>query len=199
MGPSLNANMYPEVFQGLGIDTGNLGCIMIDVAPFQVVDLVINGENDIYQTPDPVNHPYTGGAPAESAAHCTLLYGLLASGQKWQPYVDAVLDSWEIPDLTISGVTAFPSNQPGEDYAVIVAEVVKTPELDEGHKRLRMLPHCDTFPEYNPHITLAYIAGPNDPSDVDWADSIQDKWIQSLNVHLAGRTFDAVGLNYGGD
>lgn len=192
---TINANMFKDVYKSLGVDTRDMGCVMLDVAPFPVTALVDNGEYELFQHPEPGDHPHSSGAPAESVAHVTLLYGLLKSASEWAEEVSAVLDGWELPDLTVDHVDFFPSYDPDHDYSVIVAKIVVTPELLEGHQRLQLLPHVDTFPDYQPHLTLAYIN--NGPSTVDWAESAADKWVQTLNVHMAGRTFTPTRLNFG--
>lgn len=190
MSVRLNSNMFPKVYEDLGINTNKLGCIMLDVKPFDVVSLVPGGEDDIYWHPDREEHPYTGGAPAEHSAHCTLLYGLLEPGPEWSDQVDTVLEGW-IPEddyLCIEEVSYFPSNIPGEDYSVIIGKLELRQHLVEGHQRLQLLPHIDTFPEYHPHITLAYVK----------AEATQ-KWIDALTDEFDGARFPVQGLNYGGD
>jgi hypothetical protein len=186
----LNANMFPQVYKDLGVSTYDLGCIMLDVHALPVLDLIPgdNSVDDVYWHPDQEAHPYTGGVPAETAAHCTLLYGLMESGQKWKPQVDAVLNGWEYPRLEIEEVSYFPSNLPDQDYSVIIGKLKVSDELQEGHNRLRLLPHVDTFPEYHPHITLAYVKG---------GEEIRNKWIDALQVGYKGRKFDVIRLNYG--
>jgi 2'-5' RNA ligase len=191
----LSAYLYPDLYKELGVDANELGCIMLDVAPFEVVSMVEDGEADIYHHPDQVNHKYTGGAPAEHVAHLTLLYGLLESGQKWKGHVDTVLDGWTPPALKIEKVSHFPGSLEGEDYSVIIGQVELTPELVEGHDRLSLLPHIDTFPGYHPHITLAYIK--NGPSSRGGGENNVEKWIRSLNNAFAGKTFPVTRINYG--
>lgn len=191
----LNARQFPKVYEDLGIDMNNLGCIMVDLDPLVVIPKVHEGEKDLYHHPDPEKYKYLRGSPAEEVAHVTLLYGMLGLGSEWNEHVDYVLDGWELPSVKIEEVSYFPSSIPGEDYSVIIGKVALTDQLLEGHHRLQMLPHIDTFPGYHPHITLAYVK--NGPSDVDWAVDIKDKWVQTLNLHFQGREFPVKGLNYG--
>lgn len=191
---SINASMFPSVYKSLGVDTGKLGCVMLDVPPFPVTSLVHYGEYELFQHPQPDEHPHSSGAPAEVVAHVTLLYGLLKSGPEWQEQIATVLEGWELPDLTIEQIEAFPSHDE-HDTSTIVGRIAMTPELLEGHQRLQLLPHVDTFPEYKPHITLAYIN--NGPSTVEWATSVQEKWVMTLAAHLPGRTFTPTRINYG--
>lgn len=191
----LNARQFPEVYEALGIDIGKLGCIMADLDPLDVVSKVHDGQRDLFYHPDFENHKYLRGAPAEEVAHVTLQYGLLEIGPVWKEHVDRVLDGWSLDTVEIEDVSFFPSSLPDQDYSVIIGKLKLTDQLLEGHHRLQMLPHVDTFPGYHPHITLAYIK--NGPSGVDWADSALDKWVQTLNIHYQGRELPVKGLNYG--
>lgn len=201
--PRLNSNMFPLVYKSLRVDTNKLGCIMLDVDPVTVEDVMpevysflYTGDkwhqylDELYYHPDKVNHPYTGGAPIRDTAHATLLYGLMEPGPTWKEEVDGVLDGWTPEDLEVDEVSYFPSNIPGQDYNVIVAKLKVTENLDEGHKRLQLLPHVDTFPTYHPHVTIAYVKG---------GDEIRDKWITNWGRYFNGKTLSVKGLNYGGD
>lgn len=191
----LNSRQFPEVYDTLGITIEDLGCIMLDVAPFTVTELVEGGENDLYYGTIPALR-YAQGAVAEKSAHVTLLYGLLDFGGLHTKLVDSVLLGWSTPSVRIKEVSFFPSSNQGEDYSVIVGKIDVTPELLEGHHRLQLLPHIDTFPEYVPHLTLAYIK--NNESGVKWVDTPKEKWVRTLNRKLAGKSFAVSCINYGG-
>ena len=194
-----NSRKFPELYKKLDINMAELGCIMYDIEPFEVVKFVEGGEDDLYFS-DPNRTPdfkFAQGAVAESNAHVTLLFGLLELGPVWKNYVDAVLDGWSMDSVRISSVGYFPSSVEGEDYSVIVGHIELTPELVEGHERLQLLPHIDTFPGYKPHITLAYVK--NGPSGVEWTDSTRDKWVESLNKEFAGKSFPVSQINYGAE
>lgn len=186
-----------DMYADLGVNTSDLGCIMLDVALFDVVSSVPGGEGDLYYSTDP-DSKYVQGEVSSTKAHITLLYGLLEKGPKWRDHVDRVLEGWTPPEyLEIESIGAFPSTNPSEDYTCIVAHIKVTPELSDANGRLRMLPHIDGFAEYKPHVTLAYVS--NGPSGVDWARNTREKWIMSLASRLAGKNLPTLGLNYGGD
>lgn len=194
--PSLNSHQFPQVYKKLGITVSDLGCIMLDVEPFDIVSLVENGENDLFYGDIP-DLKYAQGAVAEESAHVTLLYGLLESGQKWKSQVDAVLDGWNPPLLSVESVGFFPSNIEGQDYSAIIGHIEVTDALLEGNQRLQLLPHVNTFPGYKPHVTLAYIK--NGPSGVEWTDTARNKWIETLQKEFKGKTFRVTRINYGDD
>lgn len=174
--------MFEDVYVDLGIDLGELGCIMLDTEKIVVSDVINEAD---YYTSD--KHEYVAGNVSENVPHVTLLYGLMNSGEAMRKHVDAVLDGWTIANVEINEVGFFYSKDPAEGYVAIVAHIKVNGALYEGNARLRMLPHIDTFPEYKPHITLAYVT---DKSDYQ-------NYIETLNERLAGKTIKVVSVNYG--
>lgn len=176
---------HKNVYANLGIDVSKLGCIMLDLDPIIVTDLVDQGKADLYSSVHSDRY-WISGAVAENKAHITLLYGLLSKGQTWKGLVDEVLTGWDWPQLTIQKVSAFPSMFDDEPYSCIIAEIKISPELLEGHQRLSLLPHINTFGEYKAHVTLAYVK-----------QEAEAKWVKALNKNIKG-TLSPVKLNYGG-
>ena len=89
--------------------------------------------------------------------------------------------------VQIDNVGSFPSRD--GDAVPIVAHVKLSDALVEGNNRLKLLPHIDTFPEYRPHITLAYVK--NSPD-------IVNKWVKSLGKVFGGTTLSVKdNINYG--
>lgn len=181
----LNSNMYPEVYKTLGIEIADLGFVGLDIEPFDVSSLVEGGVDDLYVTKHPKRF-WIHGAVAEQSAHMTLIFGLLQKGYEVRELIDQVLDAWTPPPIEIDHVSYFPSNYSDEQYDCIIGHVKLTPEIIEGHQRLLLLPHIDTFPEYRPHVTLAYVK-----------QGVRDKWINSLGPALQDKQFAVKGINYG--
>lgn len=182
----VTAQQFSQVYQQLGINVSDLGCIMLKTEPLQVSDII--NQEDLYYASDPINHAYVNGIVSESKPHCTLLFGLMESGQVWKEQVDEVLDGWGINEVQIQGVISFESNYDDEAYYCIVVELALTPELIEGNARLRFLPHIDTFPTYKAHITLAYIKQDQ---------GLRDEILYALNNKFAGQTVKTRDLDYG--
>lgn len=180
------ARDFPSVYEALGINTNDLGCIMLDIAPIKVSDII--DPNDLYYANDPVNHKYIDGVVSEGKPHVTLLYGLLESGQTYKPYVDTVLKGWSIDNISIDSVGFFESNYDDESYYCLVAHIISTPELIEGNGRLQLLPHCNTFLSYDPHVTLAYVK--QDSKKINF-------YINELNAKLTLKSIKVEGINYG--
>lgn len=177
----ISARDYPSLYDDLDIDTNDLGCIMINTEKIPVVQFVKKGEDDLVESTD--RHEHTMGAVSEVEPHATLLYGLLENGNVWKDKVDQLLEGWNMPTVTIQEVSYFDTP---DSYAV-VAKLEKTPEIVDGHERLTLLPHVNTFSEYQPHITLAYI---KKEADVD-------KWVKALGKKYNGQIVATNGINYG--
>jgi phage portal protein BeeE/2'-5' RNA ligase len=175
----VSARDFPDLYEGTGINPDDLGCIMIDTEPLEVTSLVEDGEADLVEATPMDRSP----VPGQDAPHITLLYGLLENGNVWKDKVDAVLEDWSMEKATIDKVDYFDT----PDAYAVVAHIKPTPELIEGHERLTLLPHIQTFSEYKPHMTLAYI---DKAADVG-------KWIKALGAAYNGRKIKVTGINYG--
>jgi 2'-5' RNA ligase len=183
---SLTREQISNIYQQLAINTDTLGCIMLDVEPLKVSDVI--APDELYYSTGPIGGKYTQGIVSETVPHVTVLFGLMQSGRIWKQQVDEALEGWSLPSLEIASVTFFDNSTPEEQYYCVVAELELTPELLEGNSRLRILPHCDTFPVFRAHITLAYIKHD---------EAILNEILTVLNSRFAGKQVKALGLNYG--
>lgn len=157
------------------------GCIMMNTEKIPVTQYIKNGEKDLVQSTD--QHDHTMGAVSEIEPHTTLLYGLLNNGNVWKDKVDQVLSGWSMNKVKIQEVSYF---ELPESYAVI-ALLEESDEILDANGRLRLLPNLNTFSEYHPHITLAYI---NKDTDVDM-------WVKKLGKIYNGQIVSTTSLNYG--
>lgn len=181
---ALSSNQFSPVYEMLGIDMDELGCIMLDTEPIVISDVVAAADVWINEE-KPDSH--SQGFVSEQVPHVTLLYGLMNHGPIIKAHVDQMFAGWKRPDeITIEEITFF-YGDPSQPNVAVVAKVTLSDELLEGNARLRMLPHIDTYPEYQPHITLAYL---KDSSDFE-------TYVGKLNAKLSGQTVKVVGLNYG--
>lgn len=143
-----NAHVFSSVYDRLGIDLRDLGCLMIDT------DSPVNYLSDAltpYVSPDPKKFWVKG---LLENWHATVRYGFL-SGVSADD-IDLVLEHVEIPDtLKISGIDVFPSPYPDEKYDCLVARVEDS-RLVDMNTALSVLPNVNTFPVYKAHITIGY-------------------------------------------
>lgn len=178
----ISARDIPNLYEGTGINIDDLGCIMLDVQPFDIIKYVPKKfHKDLLN--ESGRHDHKMGAVAESEAHVTLLYGLLENGNEWKDKVDAVLDGWDIDSVKIEEVGYF---ETPDSYA-IVGHVEKTDKLVDANERISLLPHVNTFSEYKPHVILAYIN----------KDASVYNWVTYLGEVYNGKELKAMGINYG--
>lgn len=175
----VNSSQFPTLYEGLGIDFDMLGCIMLNIDQKNLPQF--KNPESLYENS---NHSLASGE-----AHITLLFGLMKSGTEWKKQVDEVLAGWTCGQITVDSVSFFDITDPDSDsHYCIIAKIKVTPQLKEGHTRLQLLPHVDTFPEYIPHMTIAYVLHD---------DKIRDDVIDYYQARLAGKTLTITGINYG--
>lgn len=167
----------------------DLECVMVDLPAIDIQNIMGEdyNEDDLFYGDIP-ELSYAKGAVAEDNAHVTLLFGIHPSPD-YEQSVHLALDGWDIPSIFIEDVGFFPSRIEGQDYVAVVAHVVKTAPLLAGRNRLTVLRHTDAYPEYKPHVTLAYLKGSAD----------KDLWISKLDDALAESIIEPLGLNLGLD
>jgi len=175
-----NSYDHPEVYKELGVTIKDLGCVMLEVENIELPDL------DWYYSDDP-NFWWIKGPVGSKGAHCTLLYGLMQPAYTWSQHCDRVLDGWTPEPLEIEDVSYFDAPGPLRDeYYCIIGKVTVSDNLLEGHQRLELLPHINTF-DYKPHVTLGYVKGNEEgPGEV----------LRQLD-HLPGTYMPVKGISYG--
>lgn len=179
---------YPAVYERLGMRLGHFGCIMLDVEPIAVTQIL--GTDEWFYSSQRDELRYVRGPVAEKVAHCTLLYGLTPdddAGQNQRESVDELLDGLDLTSVTVSHVSHFPG-QLDEPYSCVIAHLDSGGDLLEANRRLRFLPHIDSFVDYRAHVTLAYVR-----------QEYTDRAVNLLNGVLGGEELRAVGINYGGE
>jgi 2'-5' RNA ligase len=179
---------FPNIYKRLGMEIGHFGCIMLDVEPIDVQS-ILGQDDDWFYYSDKDILRYVKGPVASVQAHATLLYGLTPNdnaGIDQKQSVDELLKGLDLSSVTVDEVDSFPP-QYNEPYGCIVAKLKADDNLLEANRRLRFLPHIDTFLEFKAHVTLAYVN----------EDDVQDA-IPVLSDALNGTKLQAIGINYGG-
>lgn len=188
MTSQVTAYNFPQIYQRIGMQLGHFGCIMLDVEPIPITD-ILGRSNDWFYFSDMDELRYVKGPVAATEAHATLLYGLTPddnAGVNQKASVDELLAGLDLSSVTIDHIEQF-APQYNQPYACIVGILKTDNDLGEANRRLRFLPHIDTFVNYVPHVTLAYVH----QEDADYA-------MTSFTQMLVGDTQKAIGINYGG-
>ena len=183
MKKQLNSHNFEGVYKTLNINLDTLGCIMLDIEPIKGIEVK---EEWLYYAKDKKKF-WIDGFVFNKIAHLTLLYGLLESGLKNKKLVDIVLNGWKLENVEIESIGYFDSPYKDEPYYCIVAHIRVNDKLLEGHQRLEFLPHINTFTDYKPHITLAYVK----------KDDLVRENIISMFKNMIGYKLLVKKLNYG--
>jgi len=128
---------------------GNLykyGCVMLElnISNWEELTDRIDPE-DVYLPEDPSHG-------VETQPHVTILYGLHKGVTPDQ--VKEVFDNFHGDiQVKIDGVGIFEN----EEFDVVKLNVVPDGSLQQLHDELKKFPNSDQYPDYHPHITLAYV------------------------------------------
>ena len=121
------------------------GCSMVHFElPF--IEMIHNSidEDDIYEDPE------DDSFGLEDEPHVTLLFGLHDDVKD-----DDVMDKSKVKEYTsikLKNASCFDS----DGYSVLKFEA-EAEWLHETNKSLKELPHTSNFPDYKPHLTIAYL------------------------------------------
>lgn len=182
----LNFNSFKDVYKMLGVPIGNMGCVMANVAPLPDMTSDLVDPDTLYVSP---TKNWMQGFVADKSLHMTVLYGLLQDAAFLKPAIEKVMEGYELEEVEIEDVSFF-STPYGEEepYYCIIAKIKKTPEVMEGHQRLSFLPHVNTFPEYSPHLTIAYIKS-------SAGEEYRDALIKNFQTLWVGKTLKVTGFS----
>lgn len=183
----LSSHQFEDIYKKLGINVNNLGCVMLDVEKKDIDNLL--DEEELYTARDKKKF-WIKGFVAGKKAHVTLLYGLLKQGKLYEPYIKKVLAEWKLGAVEVEKISYFDSAFKDEPYYCIIAKIKVTEKLLEGHQRLSFLPHINTYANYTPHMTIAYIKK---------NDALRNRVIRDYTESLKGKTLKITGINLGED
>lgn len=203
MEKQINSHQFKEIYEWLGINLSKLGCLMLDTEPIKLPNHIIQD----WETGAGVNFDtffkelfmykaqnkerfWIDGFVGETTPHLTLLYGLPTEAINYKPHIEKVLNGWNMETVKIADIGYFESPYEDEPYYCVVAHIEVTNELMEGHQRMELLPHINTFVGYKPHITIAYLKKD---------ETARDIFIEDLKTTLVGKELKVLGLNYGGN
>ena len=125
------------------------GCVMLsfDFPQMSRLHALINAD-DIFTDPD---DPTYG---LETEPHCTLLYGLHPEVTLQQ--LEGVINEYEFKPINLKNISVFTN----EKFDVLKFDV--TPAyLTDINSELCEFPHTTSYPDYHPHVTIAYLKSGN--------------------------------------
>lgn len=194
----IKAHDFPSVYKDLNIDLSKLGCVMLDVDPIYNNTDVDDEEYSRFYYVEPKYLYYAknkdkfwiNGWVAEETPHMTLLYGLMKEAEEYKDQIKELLKDWNCKSVQIEDIDSFDSPYKDEEYYCIVAKLKLTDNIIEGHNRMQLLPHIDTYSEYKPHVTICYIQK---------NDKLRDEIIKDLKETLVGRRLYITNINLGGN
>lgn len=126
--------------------TYEYGCVLLelDLPGWDRLISTINSE-DLYQ-------PNDGRHGIETDPHVTLKFGV--DGNVSDQEVEKILlDNPLTEKIHIEKIDLFQN----EEFDVVKLKVTLTPQLVKLNQELSKLPNHDKFPDYKPHITIAYV------------------------------------------
>lgn len=170
----INSHQFEDVYKDLNINLDELGAVMLDIRPPDFIPFI---PPEILHNKKVEDRFWINGYSLTQNPHVTLLYGLLKPAKEYEPYIEKVLRDWKLDSVEVEEVGFFDSPYKDEPYYCLVGHIKKTPELVEGHHRLELLPHINTFVDYKPHITIAYI---------EKNEEMRDDAIEVLNNFFSG-------------
>lgn len=140
-------------------DPDDLGAVMLKVELPNAYRMVLDQRWAYHSETQEYMSGYDG------QAHVTLLYGLLLKPKEHPEIIRYALSGWAPPTiLPYYQVSVFRL----EDQGIPVSCLVLKPEerdrewanedLAEANARLSKLPHVRNFVEYDPHVTIGYVA-----------------------------------------
>ncbi len=108
----------------------------------------------------------------ETEPHITLLYGLHEDVPLED--VEEIIDVIGEPEFELKKVSSFDNDK----YSVLKFDVVGK-DLHKLNAKFRKLPHTNSYPDYHPHSTIAYIK----PDKID-------KYIKMFNDYIKENEFE---------
>lgn len=141
-----DAHAYPDVFEDLGVNLSELGCLMLktDNPLKEAIP-----DTEAYVSSDP-NKWWVDGVLDHW--HVTVRYGFLPEVSR--VHVQKVIKGLSIPSSLHAG-TFEVFGQPDDPYECVVLRIADE-RLAAMNAQLSVLPHINTYVEYRPHITVGF-------------------------------------------
>jgi len=162
------------LFEGENRKT-EFGCVMVRLSfkngIFEKIHNMIEPD-DLYLDPNDDSFGF------EKDPHVTALYGLHEEIKDEE--VEEIINGFNKPNIKIKDVSLFEPS----DYDVLKFGV-ESEDMNKLNKQLKKLPHTNSFPDYNPHCTIAYIK-----------KGLGEKYVKKINKMLNELEFEPKKLVY---
>lgn len=128
----------------------DLGCLMLDMSKKignwkEVINII--EPSDLYEDD-------TNDYGIEKEPHITVLYGFMSSIVP-EDVKNFLSDIHQNIQFELTGIGCFPGGE-NKPYDVIKFDI-KSNQLQDLHKLCEEIPNKQTFPDYHPHMTIAYV------------------------------------------
>lgn len=130
-------------------DIKKYGCVMMDANIKNWEDFHLAGidEDDIYLKPSDDSYGL------EENPHITIVYGIHEDEVDPQRMADLIEHHMKPITMTIKEIGVFE----GDEYDVVKYNIPLTGKLQKLRDTFMQIPNTQTFPGYNPHMTIAYV------------------------------------------
>ena len=130
-------------------NTLTYGCVMLDCKIDKWEENHLEGidERDLYIDPEDDDFGYN------EEPHVTLLYGIHEDEIDPEVIMEVIKKDMKPVTVTISEIDVFEN----DEYDVVKYNVPVTKQLRKYRNMMENFPYTDDYPEYKPHITIAYV------------------------------------------
>lgn len=149
-----------------------MACVPLDLRK-EITDWTLENIPDFYLAKDGI----------EAHPHVTILFGLEQVGGEITQQLQQILGNFGPFEVTLSKLSLFTGGKDGD----VLKVDIDSPHIHQLHELLAVtIPHEETFKDYLPHLTLAYL----DPTL-----GISEKCTQ-LNASFLGKTFRVTEVEF---
>ena len=182
-----------DMLASIGVNVKTLGFVGLTFDPLPVREMLDQQawgvriiESDYVYAPESDYRDWVAGPVAEKNPHVTAKYGFLTPSYERKEIINDLIGWPRDVQVEVEDIEVFPSPYPDLQYGCLVARLGGE-ALREMNAALSVLPHVDSFAEYKPHLTLAYLK----PDVATYAG------VAEAQSWLLGKQLAVTGIDYG--